>query len=157
MVVAFPASVMDSLESIVREIDTVERNLNRRGFLKSLAFVTVRPRFSLDSNDREFLRKVAATLIPARALGATGIDVVANIDHLLRKGSAGHWVKVLRFLSWCRRVSFLYGGDQIALRARRSRFHLPQKMGKALASLCLIAFWGDERALTLITPVGEGL
>ena len=148
---------MDSLEIIVREIDSIERNLNRRRFLQSVVFVSLGSRSSLDVSDREFLRKVAASLIPPDALKSTGIDVVANIHRLLDQGSAEHRNKVLRFLSWCRRISFLYGGDQIALRSRQSRFVLPQRMGKALSSLCLVAFWGDARALNLITLPEEKL
>ena len=43
-----------------------------------------------------------------------------------------------------------YGGPDIVVRARGSRFVLMQKMSKALAAICLVAFWGDERALALI-------
>lgn len=141
---------MEALETITLEIDSLERQLNRRAFLRYAALVAVTPRLALEQDDREFLRKVAATLIPAEALTRTGIEVVANIDRLLARGSAEHRAKVLRLVAWARRVSFLYGGEQIALRARTSRFTLVQKLGKALSALCLVAFWGDERALRLI-------
>jgi hypothetical protein len=141
---------MEALETITLEIDSLERLLNRRAFLRYAALVAVVPRLALEQDDREFLRKVAATLIPAEALTRTGIEVVANIDRLLARGSAEHRAKVLRLVAWARRVSFLYGGEQIALRARGSRFTLVQKLGKALSALCLVAFWGDERALRLI-------
>jgi hypothetical protein len=144
---------MESLEMITLEIDSLDRLLSRRTFLSYTAMAAAAPRLILDQGDRDFLRKVAATLIPAQALSATGIDVVANIDKLMARGSAEHRAKVLRLLSWARRVSFLYGGEQIAVRARGSRFALVQKMGKALSALCLVAFWGDERAMRLIaTP-----
>jgi hypothetical protein len=32
---------------------------------------------------------------------------------------------------------------------------LVRKMGRTLSSLCLIAFWADERALTLIDDAKE--
>ena len=141
---------MEALETITLEIDSLERLLNRRAFLRYAAMAAVVPRLALDQDDREYLRKVAATLIPAEALSGTGIEVVANIDRLLARGSAEHRAKVLRLVAWARRVSFLYGGEQIALRARGSRFTLVQKLGNALSALCLVAFWGDERALRLI-------
>jgi hypothetical protein len=114
------------------------------------ALTAAAPRLQLGQDDRDFLRQVAATLIPPQALTGTGIDDVGNIDRLLARGSAEHRAKVLRLIAWARRVSFLYGGEQIALRARGSRFALIQRLAKALAALCLAAFWGDERALQLI-------
>ena len=141
---------MEPLEAVVQEIDSIERHLSRRTFIKLAAFVFVTPRLALGADDREFLRRVAATLIPAEAMAATGIDVLANIDYMLKNGSAGHRIRVMRFLSWSRRLSFLYGGDRVALNALGSRFVLVQKMGKALSSLCLAAFWADERAMRLI-------
>jgi hypothetical protein len=98
---------------------------------------------------------VAATLIPAAALAETGIDVAANVDYLLQQGCAEHRGKVLRFLRWARRASVFYGGARVAIEARGSRFTLVRKMGKALSSLCLVAFWADERALRLIKVPGE--
>jgi hypothetical protein len=141
---------MESLEIVTLEIDSLDRLLSRRTFLGYAAMLAAAPRLALDQGDRDFLRKVAATLIPAQGVSATGIDVVANIDRLLARGSAEHRTKVLRLVSWARRVSFLYGGEQVAVRSRGSRFALVQKMGKALSALCLVAFWGDERAMNLI-------
>jgi hypothetical protein len=138
------------LDAISLEIESVERHLSRRGFLKFAALVVVIPREGISLDDRQFIRRMAATLIPAEALGRTGIDVAENVEHLLARGDAEHRAKVLRLLSWARRISFLYGGEQIALRTRTSRFVLMQKMSKALSALCLIAFWGDERTLRLI-------
>jgi hypothetical protein len=57
---------------------------------------------------------------------------------------------VTRFLAWSQRASILYGGENVALNARGSRFVLVRKMGRTLSSLCLIAFWADERALKLV-------
>lgn len=145
---------MEAMETIVSEIDLIGRRLNRRGFLKVAALAAVAPRVSLDDDDQEFLRKVAARLIPAEALASTGIDVVANIDRLLRQGSAEHRKKVLRFVPWARRASFLYGGDKVATGAQGSRFTLMRRMGRVLASLCLLAFWSDDRALRLIDVPG---
>ena len=141
---------MDPLESIVQEITAFENQVNRRTFLKMGSLMFAFPSVSLGTDDHEFLRRVAATLIPAKAIADVGIDVAANVDHLLRQGSVEHRRKVLRFLSWSRRVAFLYGGDRVAINARGSRFMLVRKMGRTLSSLCLIAFWADERALKLI-------
>ncbi len=142
---------MEPLENIVQEINAFENQLSRRGFLKLATLVAVVPRgLTLEDDGRKFLRRVAATLIPAEAFAATGIDVVANVEQLLRQGSVEHRRKVLRFLSWSRRASILYGGDHVAINARGSRFVLARKMGRTLSSLCLIAFWADERALSLI-------
>jgi hypothetical protein len=141
---------MDSWLGVIHDVDAVERLLDRRRFIKAAAMMVVIPRLSLEPEDREFLARLAGTLIPAGALQTTGIDVLGNIDRLLERGSPDHRAKVLRLIAWARRVSFLYGGERVALNARSSRFVLIQKMGKALSSLCLVAFWGDERSLTLI-------
>ncbi len=141
---------MELPDTLSIELDAIERHLSRRRFLKAVVLASVPVRFAMDDDDREFLRKVAATLIPPEAFSRTGIDVITNIEHLLSRGSAEHRAKILRLLSWSRRVSFLYGGHHVAGRARNSRFVLAQKMSKALSALCLVAFWGDERALQLI-------
>jgi hypothetical protein len=141
---------MEAFDPLSVELDSIERHLSRRRFLKIVVFAAAPLRFALDGDDREFLRKVAATLIPPEALSRTGIDVIANIEHLLQRGSAEHRAKILRLLTWSRRVSFIYGGENVARRARDSRFVLAQKMSKALSALCLVSFWGDERALRLI-------
>ena len=141
---------MEALEAIVQEISFVERQLSRRSFLQAIAFAVVVPGVGLDAKDRDFLRGVSATLIPGEALASTGIDVAANIDQLLAQGSAEHRAKVLRFVAWARRVSFFYGGDRVAIRAQGSRFMPVRRTGRALSSLCLVAFWIDDRALGLI-------
>ena len=146
---------METLEPIIQEITSIERQLSRRSFLKAAAFVVVIPGVTLGGDEREFLRRVAARIIPAGALSQTGIDVVANIDKLLRQGSADHRRKVLRFLPWARRVSFFYGGDRVAIEAQGSRFLLVRKTGRVLSSLCFIAFWADDRALQLIEAPPE--
>lgn len=141
---------METFDSLFVELDSIDRHLSRRKFLKIVVFTAAPLRLALDGGDREFLRKVAATLIPPEARSRTGIDVIANIEHLLQRGSAEHRAKILRLLTWSRRVSFIYGGENVARRARNSRFVLAQKMSKALSALCLVSFWGDERALQLI-------
>lgn len=143
---------MEPLQNILREITSFENQLSRRGFLKLASMTVVFPGLSLEKDDSDFLRRVAATLIPADALKATGVDVAANVEQLLRQGSAEHRKKVLRFLAWSRRASILYGGEKVAINARGSRFMLARKMGRTLSSLCLVAFWADERALVLINP-----
>lgn len=146
---------MEPLAVVISEVESVERHLSRRGFLAFALFAAVAPRLTFGRKEKEFVRRVAATLIPAAALAETGIDVLANVEHMLARGSADQRRKVLRLLAWARRVAFLYGGDRVALGARGSRFELVQKMGKALSSLCLVAFWGDERALALIDLPGR--
>jgi hypothetical protein len=135
---------------MVQEINSFENHLSRRTFLAMAFLMFVFPRISLGEEDYDFLRRVAATLIPPEAIRSTGIDVSANVNYLLQQGSVEHRRKVLRFLSWSRRASVLYGGDRVAINARGSRFILARKMGRTLSSLCLIAFWADERALKLI-------
>lgn len=138
------------MDSLLREIESIERRLDRRRFLKMLLGAGLILRPALESDDLEFLRRVAATLISADDLRRTRIDVVANVEHLLERSSGQHRGKALQLVAWTRRISLVYGGDRVALRARTSRFVLPQKMSKAISSLCLVAFWGDERALQLI-------
>lgn len=147
---------MELPEDVTRDLDSFERHLGRRTFLKLLGGFVVAPGLTtLGGKETEFLRKVAATLIPAEALSRTGIDVLANVEHMLEQGGAEHRRKVLRLLAWARRVSFAYGGERVAVEARGSRFELVQKMGRALSTLCLWAFWGDERSLVLLDAPGE--
>jgi len=141
---------MEPLEHILQEITAFETQLSRRTFIGAALLIAVASKISLGNDDRRFIDAVAATLIPAAALQSTGINVGQNIDYLLRNGSADHRQKVIRFLSWSQRASILYGGEKVALNARGSRFMLVRKMGRTLSSLCLIAFWADERALKLI-------
>ena len=141
---------MEPLEQILQEITAFETHLSRRSFIGAALLIAVAADLSLGKDDKQFIDAVAATLIPATALQTTGIKVSQNVDHLLRNGSADHRRKVTRFLAWSQRASIMYGGEKVALNARGSRFMLVRKMGRTLSSLCLIAFWADERALTLI-------
>jgi hypothetical protein len=141
---------MEPLEHILQEITAFENQLSRRSFLGAALLISVAPTISLGKDEQHFLERVAATLIPAAALQSTGINVAENVEHLLRNGSADHRRKVMRFLAWSQRASILYGGEKVALNARGSKFMLVRKMGRTLSSLCLIAFWADERALKLI-------
>ena len=142
---------MQPLEQILQEITAFENHLSRRSFMKSAAFLVALPGFELKLDDKKFLDRVAATLLPVDALRSTGISVAENVAYLVEQGSAEHRAKVLRFLSWSQRAAIFYGGDKVALNARGSRFMLVRKMGRTLSSLCLIAFWADERALNLIS------
>ena len=141
---------MEPLEEILKEITAFETQLSRRSFMGAALLIAVVPNISLGKNDQQFLDAVAATLIPPMALKSTGINVAENVEHLLRNGSAEHRRKVTRFLTWAQRASIFYGDEKVALKARGSRFMLVRKMGRTLSSLCLIAFWADERALKLI-------
>lgn len=145
---------MEPLEEILKEITAFETQLSRRSFIGAALLIAVVPTVSLGKNDQRFLDAVAATLIPPMALKSTGINVAENVEHLLRNGSVDHRRKVTRFLAWAQRASILYGGEKVALKARGSRFMLVRKMGRTLSSLCLIAFWADERALKLINDAG---
>lgn len=144
---------MEPLEHIVQEITALETLLTRRRFIGAALLIAIVPNISLSKDDRQFIDGVAATLIPSTALQSTGINVAQNVEHLLRRGSVDHRRKVTRFLAWAQRASILYGGEKVALNARGSRFMLVRKMGRTLSSLCLIAFWADERALKLIDDV----
>ena len=141
---------MAPLEQILQEITAFENQLSRRSFIKAALLLVALPNNNLGKDERQFLDRVAATLIPADALQTTGIKISENVAHLLKQGSPEHREKVMRFLSWTQRVSFLYGGDKVAINARGSRFTLARKMGRTLSSLCVIAFWADERAMKLI-------
>ena len=145
---------MHSLETVIVEVDAVERQLSRRGFLKLAALVAAVPTPDLGVDNATFFRAVAATVLSPALLRDSGIDVVANLDRLLRRTRHDHRVKLVRLITSARRVSFLYGGDRIAVHARRSRFVLMRKMAKALSSLCLVAFWSDPRALRYIDAPG---
>lgn len=141
---------MEPLEQILQEITAFENQVSRRKFIGAALLIAVAPAISLGKEEQRFIDAVAATLIPAAVLQSTGIKVAENIVHLLRNGSVDHRRKVTRFLAWSQRASILYGGEKVALNARGSRFMLVRKMGRTLSSLCLIAFWADERALKLI-------
>jgi hypothetical protein len=140
---------MQPLDHVLLEIDGLERSLNRRAFLKAAALLPALPRgFSAD--DRHFLEGAVHAVIPAAVLGAAGVDVIANIEHLLSRASADHQARVLRALGWARRISFIYGGSEMPLRARASRFVIVRRLARAVSVICLVAFWGDERTLALI-------
>ena len=109
---------------------------------------------TLSNADRRFLDEVSRTLIPPSARGAVEVDVVANIERMLRRANARHRANVLRLVRWTRRLSIFYGGASMPARAARSRMIPLQRLGRALTSLCLVAFWGDERARTLIDEPG---
>lgn len=146
---------MDSFETVIVELEAVERQLSRRGFLELATFIAVVPTPTLSTDNAAFLRAVAATLLPSHLLRDSGIDVVENFERLLRGTRHDHRVRLLRLVTWARRMSFLHGGDQIAIRARGSRFVLVRKLGKVLSSLCLVAFWGDPRSLRYVDAPGE--
>jgi hypothetical protein len=145
---------MTGIETVLTEIDAVGRDLNRRTFLKAAAAAFVIPSGSLDDDDERFFRRVTATLIPESVLRRTGIDPVDNLRHLLHRTRADHRQRIGRLITALRRVSFLYGGEQVAVRGRSSRFVLMQKASHALASLCLLCVWGDPRSFALVDDPG---
>lgn len=141
---------MEAFDQFTPQLEAFDRHLSRRAFFLHTVAAVGFTSATLAADDRAFLDQVARTLIPAEVMRQSGVDVVANIEHILARGSAEHRAKIRRLLVWARRVSFLYGGEQVALRARKSRFALVQKMSRALSALCLVAFWGDERTLALL-------
>ncbi|MEW6736851.1 MAG: hypothetical protein AB1489_36525 [Acidobacteriota bacterium] len=153
---------MAGMDTLIDDLDAFDRHLSRRRFIKLCVAALVLPQTalafgesaSLAKAEYEFLRKVALTLIPYEVIISTGIDPMVNIEKLISNGGAEQRAKVARLVAVAQRSAFLYGGDKIAIRARTSRFVLVQKLAKALSSLCLVAFWADERALALITTPG---
>ena len=145
---------MTGIETVLTEIDAVGRDLNRRTFLKAAAVAFVIPSGSLDDDDERFFKRVTATLIPESALRRTCIDPVENLRHLLHRTGSDHRQRIGRLITTLRRLSFLYGGDDVAIRGRHSRFVLMQKASRALASLCLLCVWGDPRSFALVDDPG---
>jgi hypothetical protein len=141
---------MTGIETVLTEIDAVGRDLNRRTFLKSVAATFVMPSGPFAKDDERFFRLVTATLIAESDLRRTGIDPVENLRHLLERTRHDHRQRISTLISGVRRVSFLYGGEQVALRGRTSRFVLMQKASRALSSLCLLCVWGDPRSFALV-------
>lgn len=145
---------MQPLDHVLLEIDGMERYLSRRGFLKAVALLPMLPR-GVSAEDRRFLEGAARAVIPAGVLAIAGVDVVRNIEHLLARANADHRARVLRAIGWARRISFLYGGDAMPLRARGSRFFIVRRLARAVSVVCLVAFWGDERTLLfIVNPAG---
>jgi hypothetical protein len=145
---------MTGIETVLTEIDAVGRDLNRRTFLKGVAAAFVMPSGALAEDDERFFRRVTATLLPDIDLRRTGIDPVENLRHLLERTRADHRQRIGVLITGVRRVSFFYGGEQVALRGRMSRFVLIQKASRALASLCLLCVWGDPRSFALVDDPG---
>ena len=109
---------------------------------------------TLSKADRRFLDEVSRTLIPPSTRGVVEVDVVANIERLLHRANARHRANVFRLVRWTRRLSVFYGGASMPVRAAQSRLIPMQRVARALSSLCLVAFWGDDRARTLIDEPG---
>lgn len=145
---------MQPLDHVLLEVDGLERYLSRRGFLKAAALLPILPR-TFTSDDRRFLEEAARAVLPATAVEAAGVDIVGNIEHLLERANADHRARVLRALGWARRISFLYGGGAMPIRARGSRFFIVKRLARAVSVVCLVAFWGDERTLCLIDNPAE--
>jgi len=145
---------MTGIEIVLTDIDAVGRDLNRRTFLKTAAAAFLIPSGTLEDDDERFFMRVTATLIPERALRRTGIDPVENLRHLLHRTGSDHRQRIGRLITALRRVSFLYGGAEVAIRARQSRFVLMQKASRALASLCMLCVWGDPRSFALVDDPG---
>jgi hypothetical protein len=104
----------------------------------------------LSAADGRFLRAVTRSLVTPAAYDAAHIDIVANLERLLERANDTNRANVLRLVRWCRRIAFVYGGPLLPARAAGSRFVPVQKLARALSSLCLLAFWGDEASFALI-------
>src|SRR4051794_1517555 len=109
---------------------------------------------TLSNADCRFLDQLSRTLIPPSARGAVEVDVVANIHRMLRHANPGHRANVRRLVRWSRRPSIFYGGPSMPERAARSRLIAVQRLARAISSLCLVAFWGDDQARALIDAPG---
>lgn len=72
---------MAPLEQILQEITAFENQLSRRSFIKAALLLVALPNTNLGKDERQFLDRVAATLIPADALQTTGIKVSENVAH----------------------------------------------------------------------------
>ena len=145
---------MQPLDHVLLEIDRLERYLSRRSFLKAAALLPVLPR-TFSSDDRRFLEEAARAVLPAAVLQSAGVNVVHNIEHMLGRANADHRARVLRVIGWARRISFLYGGGAMPVRARGSRFFIVRRLARAVSVICLVAFWGDERTLSLLDNPAE--
>ena len=150
-----PGCGMQSIDHVLLEIDGLDRALSRRGFLNALVSVPILST-SFSADDREFLESAAQSVIPATARRSVQVDIVGNVEHLLERASADHRARVLRALGWARRISFAYGGGAMPIRARRSKFVIVRRLARVVAVVCLVAFWADERTLTLIDVPPEG-
>jgi hypothetical protein len=104
----------------------------------------------LSPSDGRFLQAVTRVLVTPATYDNAQIDVVANVERLLGRANGGNRTNVLRLVKWCRRMAFFYGGPQLPARAACSRFVAIQRLARALSSLCLLAFWGDDAALALL-------
>jgi hypothetical protein len=145
---------MQPIDHVLLEIDGFERYLSRRRFLKAVAFLPIVSR-SLSSDDRSFLEGAARAVIPSSARDRVPVDIIRNVEHILERTSADHRARVLRALGWARRISFVYGGEAMPVRARRSQFVTVRRLARVVSVVCLVAFWGDERTLTLIDVPSE--
>ena len=145
---------MQPLDHVLLEIDGLDRYLSRRSFLRAAALLPVLPR-TFSSDDRRFLEQAVRAVVPGSVLTTAGIDVVHNIEHMLGRANADHRARVQRVLGWARRISFLYGGGAMPIRARGSRFSIVRRLARAVSAICLVAFWGDERTLSLIDDPAE--
>jgi len=109
---------------------------------------------ALSKADRRFLAELSSTLIPTSARAATNVDVVANIDRMLGRANDRHRSNVYRLVRWSRRISKFYGGASMPSRAAGSRLVAVQRLTRAISSLCLVAFWADDRARILLDDPG---
>ena len=105
---------------------------------------------SLSPADGRFLEAVTRALVTPVTYDSAQIDIVANVERLLGRANENNRTNVLRLVKWCRRIAFFYGGPLLPARAACSRFIAIQRLARALSSLCLLAFWGDDAALALI-------
>jgi hypothetical protein len=59
---------MNPWQEVLHDVDTAERLLGRKRFIKRAAMMVGTPRISLEVDDREFLRRMAAALIRAKPM-----------------------------------------------------------------------------------------
>jgi hypothetical protein len=104
----------------------------------------------LSEADGRFLRAVTRSLVTPAAYDAAHIDIVANLERVMERANDANRANVLRLVRWCRRIALVYGGPLLPARGAGSSVVAVQRLARALSSLCLLAFWGDEAAHALI-------
>jgi hypothetical protein len=109
---------------------------------------TTRPRLS--DADGRFLRGVTRVLVTPAVYDAAHIDIVANLERVMERANDANRANVLRLVRWCRRIACVYGGPLLPARGAASSVVVVQRLARALSSLCLLAFWGDDAALALM-------
>lgn len=148
-----------------------EQPMSRRAFLKFLAIFGVvlaaacaprrarsarqaqisakaPPAAFLGSANYKFMAEAGKLLMPETAGTAAvppSVNIAENLDVFLREANTHQRGQILKLITVGRRISFFYGGPQLLLRGRTSGFRSIRLLANALAALCYVAYYGDER------------